>query len=153
MDITTVTAAIAGLKNAIDLAKTAMEARDAAKLSEAKSAMLERLIEIQSQCFDLQQVNQQLLLDKQTAVAREAELQRQLDAISNRRRDIDENFEVVVSGSGTTYLRGKPAGLGDAVRPMICATCAADGRKSFLQRLSSGRNHYSCPTHGVMNIW
>ncbi|WP_333986545.1 hypothetical protein [Burkholderia cepacia] len=54
MDITTVTAAIAGLKNAIDLAKTAMEARDAAKLSEAKSAMLERLIEIQSQCFDLQ---------------------------------------------------------------------------------------------------
>ncbi|KVN79391.1 hypothetical protein [Burkholderia ubonensis] len=152
MDISTVTAAIAGLKNAIDLARTAMDARDAAKLSDAKSAMLERLIEIQSQCFDLQQVNQQLLLDNQTAATRVAELQRKLDTVSDIRRDIDENFEVVVSVSGSTYLASKVA-EGQSGKQLICATCAAAGTKSFLQRNSQARNQFVCSTHGPLAIW
>ncbi|WP_438332884.1 hypothetical protein [Burkholderia pseudomallei] len=55
MDIVTIGAAIGGLKNAIDLTKTAIAARDDQKLVEARQAVNERIIDVQNAALALQE--------------------------------------------------------------------------------------------------
>jgi hypothetical protein len=55
MPIMTVTAAIAGLKNAIDLAKAAVAARDELKLAEMQQSINDRVIDVQNAALALQE--------------------------------------------------------------------------------------------------
>lgn len=55
MDIATIGAAIGGLKNAIDLTKTAIAARDDQKLAEARQAVNDRIIDVQNAALALQE--------------------------------------------------------------------------------------------------
>ncbi len=55
MPIMTVTAAIAGLKNAVDLAKAAVAARDEIKLAEMQQSINDRVIDVQNAALALQE--------------------------------------------------------------------------------------------------
>lgn len=55
MAIVTVTTAIAGLKNAIDLAKAAVAARDELKLAEMQQSINDRIIDVQNAALALQE--------------------------------------------------------------------------------------------------
>lgn len=55
MEIVTITAAIAGLKNSYDLVKAAIAARDDVKLAEARQAVNDRIIDVQNAALALQE--------------------------------------------------------------------------------------------------
>ncbi|MFC5427218.1 hypothetical protein ACFPTO_00075 [Paraburkholderia denitrificans] len=99
--------------------------------------MLERIIDVQSECFELQQTNQRLLADAQAASARENALKEELQQIRDLAADFADNFEFRVTLMGSSYDQGEVAGA------YLCANCAASGKKTFLHRAPPG-SHYVC---------
>ncbi|MEN8511975.1 hypothetical protein [Burkholderia sp. RS02] len=55
MDIATISSAIAGVRNAYELTKTAIAARDDAKLAEARIELTDRIVDVQSAAVTLQE--------------------------------------------------------------------------------------------------
>ncbi|PRH46378.1 hypothetical protein [Burkholderia multivorans] len=81
MDIATIGAAIGGLKNAIDLTKTAIAARDDQKLAEARQAVNDRIIDVQNAALALQ--------EKQSASRDE------IDRLKDELRDAKKTIEAL----------------------------------------------------------
>ncbi|WP_175974603.1 hypothetical protein [Burkholderia sp. BCC1047] len=83
----TVTAAIAGLKNAVDLAKAAVAARDELKLAEMQQSINDRVIDVQNAALALQ--------EKQAAARDEIdELKEQLRAANAKAAEFEEALTV-----------------------------------------------------------
>ncbi|MFA8393292.1 hypothetical protein ACEPUD_24565 [Burkholderia ubonensis] len=147
MPIMTVTAAIAGLKNAIDLAKAAVAARDEMKLAEMQQSINDHIIDVQNAALALQ--------EKQSS-ARD-EIDRLKDELRDAKKTI-ETFETERSQSNNYKLTQlsqygyayKYAGA-DEPEHLICQPCY-DGpshRKTVLKFSPiNGRYaaHYVCPT-------
>ncbi|MCP3713559.1 hypothetical protein M3I54_43180 [Paraburkholderia sp. CNPSo 3274] len=145
-------AALSGLKSAIDLAKSAIAARDDAMLAQARSEMLEHVIDVQSECFELQPTNQRLLAEAQAAGTRENALKAELQQIQNHTADITNNYEFRVGGTGSSYYEAKTPDPASNARAYLCANCAASGKKTFLHRAVLG-SHYVCSAgHGNIQL-
>lgn len=145
-------AALSGQESAIDLAKAAIAARDDTLLAQARSEMLERVIDVQPECFDLQQTNQRLLADAQAATARENALKAELQQVRDHAADIANNYEFRVGGMGSSYYEAKTADPRSNGKAYLCANCAANGRKTFPHRATLG-SHYVFPAgHGNIQL-
>lgn len=83
MPLMTVTAAIAGLKNTIDLAKAAIATRDELKLAEMQQSINDRVIDVQNAALALQ--------EKQSAARDEIdELKEQIRASNAKVAELEE---------------------------------------------------------------
>ncbi|KVN17942.1 MULTISPECIES: hypothetical protein [unclassified Burkholderia] len=147
MAILTVTAAIAGLKNTIDLAKAAVAARDELKLAEMQQSINDRVIDVQNAALALQ--------EKQAAARDEIdELKEQLRTANAKLGDLEralgERAEYklhAVSERGFVYrFVGQ-----DEPEHFICQPCydGPERRKTVLRFTPRGQYSvasYSCPT-------
>ncbi|MGI0509071.1 hypothetical protein ABY44_39245 [Burkholderia sp. ZZQ-2] len=147
MPIVTVTAAIAGLKNAIDLAKAAIAARDELKLAEMQQSINDRVIDVQNAALALQ--------EKQAAARDEIdELKEQVRTANAKAADLERTL-----GERAAYKLYEVSDRAFAYRfvgddepeHLICQPCY-DGpahRKTVLKfNPINGRYaaHYVCPT-------
>lgn len=147
MPIMTVTAAIAGLKNTIDLAKAAVAARDDLKLAEMQQSINDRVIDVQNAALALQ--------EKQAAARDEIdELKEQLRTANTKSAELERAL-----GERAAYKLHAVSDRGfvyrfvgdDEPEHFICQPCydGPDRRKSVL-RYNPGGQHfasaYVCPT-------
>ena len=139
MELTTVSAAINGLRAAVDLVKGAVSQRDDRLIDKVIGDMNARLMDVQGQCLALQ--------EKQFSLAEsERQLKEKLSAMEKKSADFDQ-YELHHLPSGAVVQRRKGPVEGDAPQHQICANCAATGVKTFLQPKAAGA-YLSCPTHG-----
>lgn len=147
MPLMTVTAAIAGLKNAIDLTKAAVAARDEHKLAEMQQSINDRVIDVQNAALALQ--------EKQSAARDEIdELKEQLRAANAKSAEFER-----VLGERAAYKLHAVSDRGfvyrfvgdDEPEHFICQPCydGPDRRKTVLM-YNPARGHYAshyvCPT-------
>lgn len=128
MDIPNALASLAAL---VDIAKTAIDARDDAKLRVALSDMAARLVDAQTDRLDLLD-----RLERSEAVRRQLELQ-----LQQLRTDREERERyVVLEVRPGAYVRAlQPReGLAGAAHH-LCHVCFDEGRHSILQRSLDGR--------------
>ncbi|MPV69443.1 hypothetical protein [Burkholderia sp. BE17] len=137
MPIMTVTAAIAGLKNTIDLAKAAVAARDELKLAEMQQSINDRVIDVQNAALALQEKQaaardeiDELKEALRTAKATIAELER---TQSEREKYV---LEGIGHGSFVYALKEEATGITVSGEPRhyICQPCfdGPEGRKVVL---------------------
>ncbi|HDV6327470.1 TPA: hypothetical protein RJR39_003563 [Burkholderia cenocepacia] len=147
MPIVTVTAAIAGLKNTIDLAKAAIAARDELKLAEMQQSINDRIIDVQNAALALQEKQSSARdeIDRLKDELREAK--KTIEALETERSQ-SNNYELTkLSEYGYAYKYVGP----DEPEHLICQPCY-DGpghRKTVLKfNPINGRYaaHYVCPT-------
>lgn len=145
MPIMTVTAAIAGLKNAVDLAKAAVAARDELKLAEMQQSINDRVIDVQNAALALQ--------EKQAGARDEIdELKEQLRSANekiaelDRKRAIRSQYVLHQLTEGVFVLASTSA---DTSQPahLICQPCMDnDNKLGVLQQTSKyGGIKLKCP--------
>ncbi|WP_175878875.1 hypothetical protein [Burkholderia sp. BCC0097] len=145
MDITTIGAAIGGLKNAIDLTKTAIAARDDQKLAEARQAINDRIIDVQNAALALQ--------EKQASARDEIdELKEQLRSANEKIAELDRKralrslYELRELTEGVFVLASTSP---DTSQPahLICQPCMDnDSKLGVLQQTSKyGGIKLKCP--------
>ncbi|KWD07206.1 hypothetical protein [Burkholderia stagnalis] len=122
MPIMTVTAAIAGLKNTIDLAKAAIAARDDLKLAEMQQSINDRVIDVQNAALALQ--------EKQSAARDEIdELKEQLRAANakiselDRKRTVREQYVLEELAEGVFALASIDPDTSDHPPHYVCQPC------------------------------
>lgn len=147
MAIMTVTAAIAGLKNAVDLAKAAVAARDELKLAEMQQSINDRVIDVQNAALALQ--------EKQAAARDEIdELKEQLRTANAKAGDLER-----VLGERAAYKLHAVSNRGFVYRSVgddepehfICQPCYdGPGRQKAVLKFTPASGHYAahyrCPT-------
>lgn len=133
IDMGTITSAIGGVRAAIDLAKVAMESRDASKIAEARSTMLDRLLDVQDACMRLQEANAMLLQDKHTLAQQVRDLENQL-LTATQQADQRAAYEEFEPYPGTTVLRKKGSQGTTDPGQYVCPSCMDNRKlKSHLQ--------------------
>lgn len=153
MDLTLVTGAVAALRTALDIGKTAVEIRDANKLNEVVIRMNEQLLQAQQSLFTH---NAELMTLQQDHFKATQELRELKEALSERRR---YTLVELVPGKFAYRADAVPmaSGAGNEVRPQpehyICQPCfdGVSKVKSVLQRSDSTYQRrtmttWSCPT-------
>lgn len=139
MELTTVSAAINGLRAAVDLVKGAMSQRDDRLIDKVIGDMNARLMDVQGQCLALQ--------EKQFSLAEsERLLKEKLTAMEKKAADFDQ-YELHHLPSGAVVYQRKEPLEDNAPQHQICTNCAAAGVKTFLQPKAAGA-YLSCATHG-----
>lgn len=148
----TISTALAGFKTSLDLLKNAIAARDDLKLAEARSTLLDRVIDIQNECLGLQEKQQMLIDAKQALTERVAQLEQEIEKARSSAADIADNYEKWTSMSGATVYRSKPGVGANGSTEYLCADCATEGKKTFLKPTIVGRV-FNCPAgHGHIKL-
>ncbi|NIF39524.1 hypothetical protein F3J14_01105 [Burkholderia sp. Tr-862] len=145
MDIGTISAAIAGVRNAYELTKTAIAARDDAKLAEARIELTDRVMDIQNAAVALQEklTNARDEIDKMKEQLRSAN---EKIAELDRKRGIRSQYVLHELTEGVFVLASKNP---DASQPahLICQPCMDnDNKLGVLQQTSKyGGIKLKCP--------
>ncbi|WP_186200841.1 hypothetical protein [Burkholderia gladioli] len=138
--------ALTGLKTATDLARTAIAARDDAKITNAIRDMNDRLFEVQQASMLVQEKNQDLI--QRNASLQEASLDLQRECVELRKRLEDrERYELHTTARGGVVRRDKSAEGTPLQAVYLCANCFNDGKHTYLQPESSGW-WLACKEHG-----
>ena len=146
MDISSVTAALGGLKSAIDFVRVGIAARDDVKMRDAFSKIDDRFIDVQQKSIAIQQENllliqknltlvnehQTLVKDKFTLSQKNHELIQRIADLEKAANDLEE-YEPYRTARGGTVFRQKKLQRGDTEPVYLCADCASMGKKTFLQ--------------------
>lgn len=146
MDISSVTAALGGLKSAIDLVRVGIAARDDVKMRDAFSKIDDRFIEVQQKSITIQNENllliqknlilvnenQTLVQDKFTLSQKNHDLIQRFADLEKTANDLKE-YEPYRTARGGTVLRQKELQQDGAQSVYLCADCASMGKKTFLQ--------------------
>lgn len=146
--IETITTAVSALRATIDLAKVAIDARDDRKLAEARSAMLDRVIDVQEACMQLQAGNAALLQEKHALAQRIRDLEQQV-ADTLKRRDRLAQYERTKTPAGAIVYVDKDSRTAPEGAVYACATCMENGQISPLQPIGRKLN---CATHGAVTF-
>ncbi|WP_157379611.1 hypothetical protein [Burkholderia ubonensis] len=157
MPIMTVTAAIAGLKSAIDLAKAAVAARDEMKLAEMQQSINDRIIDVQNAALSLQE-KQSDARDEIDALKEELRTAKSKIADIERARTERDKYILHAVGTGRFAYALKEEAVGITVngepRHFICQPCfdGPENRKVVLRYKAggnTGRVHipgtWACP--------
>ena len=143
MDFTGISAIAGSLKAAADIGKTALDARDAAKLASTVAQMNDKILEAQQRLFVL----------GTDALALQDELARAKDEALKLKAALQERGRYVLANVTKRHLAYKFKGDpvedgGDPVEPehYVCQPCFDQGRKAVLLHRTSQWNHYfECP--------
>lgn len=146
--IETITTAVSALRATIDLAKVAIDARDDRRLAEARSAMLDRVIDVQEACMALQAGNASLLQEKHALAQRIRDLEQQV-ADTLKRRDRLDQYERTKTPAGAIVYVDKESRTAPEGAVYACAACMENGQISPLQPI--GRK-LTCATHGAITF-
>lgn len=141
-----VAGAFQALRTATDMIQLAVDARDAAKLADAKSAMLARIIDAQSAYFNLASQITTCMQAKHALERRVNELEKQLEDLADQKQKMAE-YELVQTPGGAVVFVHKPSK--DAVEGPIyaCATCMERGEITYLNS-NPARTLLQCVIHG-----
>lgn len=127
-------ALVATIKSTVELAKSAQDANEQAKVNAAVSDIMERLMTVQSELFAKQQENQALL----------DEIRQLKDQIESDRRFDQYRLEKTPVGFYFMPLRDELVTV-DCPPHSICHVCR---EKGVLSILSEHENAYTCPSCG-----
>lgn len=144
--IETIAATLAGLRTAVGLAKDAIDARDAEKLKEAKSALIDRILDVQNACLALQETNATLVQDKATIADEKRHLERQLME-AHKQADKLAQYERMHTPIGAVVFVDKDTKNAADGPVYACAACMDDGKVSTLQPIFDGKM-LVCHVHG-----
>ncbi|MDR0243223.1 MAG: hypothetical protein LBJ65_16625 [Burkholderia sp.] len=147
MPIMTITASIAGLKNAIDLTRAAVAARDELKLAEMQQSINDRVIDVQNAALALQekQAAARDEIDQLKGSLREAK--QEIATLRSEHEDRSRYKLVSLSRNGVAY---EYVGSPDEAKYFICQPCydGPDKRKvalRFAERYQSFAATWVCP--------
>ncbi|WP_124076722.1 hypothetical protein [Burkholderia gladioli] len=141
----TILATVTAMRASIDLALKAIEMRDEIKLKEVKAALLDEVVSVREQALDLIQAKDQLAQAKR-------DLESELVRLKDHQADIQQNYERWTAMSGSTVYRSKPGVASNGGTEYLCANCAADGQKTYLQANEATRG-LRCPrAHGSVTL-
>ena len=143
IDIAAIGGALGSIKAAGEIANAMLKLHDAKALQE-KTIELNRIIISAQQ--DAMAAN-----GAQTAlVARMGQLEREIADLRNWKTDLSR-YELTELGSGVVVLAIKEALRNGEAFHRICATCAAGGKKSYIQAhvLGAHYDRYKCDGCGV----
>lgn len=135
IDPVSVSGALAALRATVDLAKGAIDAGSAIKLNEAKAALIDRVLDVQSVCMELQEQNSTLLQDKHTLANEKRELEKQ---IADLREETDRlsDYELLEPYRGTFVFGWKHVEGSNVPMHYACPTCAEN--RGVISRLQEG---------------
>ncbi|WP_157653832.1 hypothetical protein [Burkholderia ubonensis] len=143
MPIMTVTAAIAGLKNTIDLVKAAVAARDDLKLAEMQQSINDRVIDIQNAALALQE-KQSAARDEIDGLKEDLRVARSKLAELERARTESDKYVLHKVGQGRFAYTLKQDTNGSTVsgepQHLICQSCfdGPEKRKVVLRYKAGG---------------
>ncbi|WP_186191371.1 hypothetical protein [Burkholderia gladioli] len=138
--------AVSGLKTAIELARTALAARDDAKITNAIRDMNDRLFDVQQASMLVQEKNQDLIQRNATLQEANLELQRQTVELEKRLED-RERYELHTTARGGIVMRDKKAEGTPLQAVYLCVNCFNDGKHTHLQPEVHGW-WLACKEHG-----
>ncbi|MBJ9669029.1 hypothetical protein I5693_15885 [Burkholderia cenocepacia] len=143
MPIMTITAAIAGLKNAVDLAKAAVAARDELKLAEMQQSINDRVIDVQNAALALQekQAAARDEIDQLKESLREAK--QDVAALRVEREDRSRYKLVSLCLNGVAY---EYMGAPDETKHFLCQPCFDGPEKRKASLRYSPRYEYFAET-------
>lgn len=140
--------ALSAVRGTFELAKLAIDVRDANKLNEARLAMHERLIDLTSSALALQEKQAALVQEKQTLEAQIADLKRQVGCLEAWDRDLEQYERSQTQGGAIAYVDRSTRDSANG--PVyLCANCVAERKKTFLQPDAS-RYWLHCSKHGAI---
>lgn len=148
--IDSISGALSALRISVDLAKSAIDARDDRKLTEARSAMLDKIIDVQEACLRLQEANAALLQDKHSLTHAKRELEGQI-AEMTRKADRLANYERLRTPVGTIVYVDKTTLDSPQGAIYACPACMDDGKISTLQPVEGG-GLLECIKHGAFGF-
>lgn len=117
-------------------------------LAEARSAMLDRVIDVQEACMALQAGNASLLQEKHALAQRIRDLEQQV-ADTLKRRDRLDQYERTKTPAGAIVYVDKESRTAPEGAVYACAACMENGQISPLQPI--GRK-LTCATHGAITF-
>ncbi|KKL38596.1 hypothetical protein WR30_11080 [Burkholderia contaminans FFH2055] len=143
MDIGTISAAIAGVRNAYELTKTAVAARDDAKLAEARIELTDRIMDVQNAAVALQEklTGARDDIDQLKEALREA---KQEIATLRSERDDRSRYKLVslcLNGVAYEYM-----GAPDETKHFLCQPCFDGPEKRKASLRYSPRYEYFAET-------
>lgn len=148
MDAASIGAAIGSLKATVDLARTAVAARDDAKIAAATQALNDRIIDVQNAALHLQE-KQSTARDEIEALKDEArQLRAQIADLEKKRNDRSRYRLHEFPGQGTFVLALDESVDGAGPAHYICQPCMDNrSQKNVLQRGSRyGSVFLKCPS-------
>jgi len=132
-----ISGALAGLRSAADLIRVAVDTRDAAKLAEARSALLDRIIDVQTACIDLQAKQQTLSNEKHAMADRIRDLEDELRELKATHGKIERYARAKTAAGAVVYIDKETEGAADG--PVYaCAACMGKGKVTTLQPQRGG---------------
>lgn len=140
MEIDTLLSAIG---NTFAAAKTAVAARDSARLAEAEEVFERQRMHLLKLARNLQEKNATLLQRVTTAEQENVELRKQLIELLEREGELAQYEWFQTPLGGLCLTEPLPPGQRDR-RAYICAACAYVGRKSKLE-FEQGKTLLHCP--------
>jgi hypothetical protein len=141
--------AIAAVSTAVGFTKDAVGARDANLVDKATADLTAKLFELSQTGLALYQSYMSLTQTNAAMQARIAELESQLSKFQYQAADL-ALYEPYHTEAGGFCLRAEGTSRGTKGPVYICATCAADGKKSYLQ--PADRFSLLCKEHGKVPV-
>jgi hypothetical protein len=135
VDLASISGAIAAIRGTIDIAKGAIAARDQSKLEAVSRDMSEKML-------DLLQTASALETERHAAVRRCAELEDENGKLKKVAQDL-ERYHLYRTRGGGLCLRANPGMPEGHLVVYLCANCANEGKKTYLQPI--GRFNLQCP--------
>lgn len=148
--IDAISGAIAGLRAAVDMTKVAVDTRDAIKIGEAKSALIERLLDVQNACLALQESNAALVQDKHLLAQEKRELEAQIVQMRDQANRLAQYERMHTPAGSIVFVDKTTKGSPDGA-VYACASCMDEGKVSTLQPIFRG-NQLTCPVHGTFGL-
>ena len=132
-----ITAFATAVSHAFDIAKTIMEARDAAKIRELK-------LEFTTALMDVTQKQLALTQAYQTTLDSNEALNKQIAAYERWEQE-SQRYKLHQLEPGILVYALKPEHAPTQPTYWLCAACYHQGKKSMLQRASKGSETWTCP--------
>ena len=130
---------IASVTSTLNLLKTAIDARDQAKVQSVYKELNKEIVEIQNMFFSIQEKNFQLLENKSELEKENRSLKNEIEKLENKISE-QESYKLFDVFNGNYVLRF----VGEGEEHFICQPCFDNrGHKCVLQ--SQGTEYYFCP--------
>ncbi|RRW90615.1 hypothetical protein [Pandoraea apista] len=155
--IAALSTALTAFRTSVDLAKSAVSARDDALITKAIRDMSDRLFDVQQGSTLVQEKNQALI--ERNAALQDENLQlHRTVAELKQRLDDTERYEKHTTARGGVVLRHKEASETSKPPIYVCINCFGAGKKTFLQPDSNGwwlacQEHGNIPSDSLSQAW
>ncbi|WP_038855022.1 hypothetical protein [Bordetella trematum] len=148
--IDAISGALGGLRGAVDLARIAIDTRDAVKLAEIRLALMDHVIDVQDACMRLQEANATLAQDKHTLANEKRELEKQVMQLRQQTAKLAgyERTRTPVGSIVFVETVTKDSSNGPIY---ACASCMDEDKVTTLQPIH-GDTKLHCPTHGEIGF-